>query len=82
METNETPGPCFVSPSKVKLTHTPCLSTSTSSPTDTEYHSPVSLHDTASSTHSPVAKRTQSHSQKANIQSSGEVCVSLDPAPT
>lgn len=81
--TNGTPGPSFLSSSEAELTHIQCLSTSTSSPAETESQHPVSLHDIYSNTHSPVAKRTRSHSQKADIQSSGEpVCTGVDPAPS
>ena len=80
--TNGTPGPSFFSTAEAKLTHTQFLSTSgTSSPAESQY--PASLHNTEFSTHSPVANRTRSHSQKANVQTSGEpVCIYLDPTPS
>ena len=57
---------------------TQCLSTSTSSPTESQR--PASLHNTEFSAHSPVGNRTRSHPQKANVQTSGEpVCIDLDP---
>ena len=39
--TNGTPGPSFLSSSEAKLTHTQCLSTSTSSPAETESQHPT-----------------------------------------
>ena len=57
------------------------MSTSTISPTESQY--PASLHNAEVSTNSSVANRTQSHSQKANVQTVGEpVCIDLDPTPS
>ena len=79
--TNGTPGPSFASNAEAKFTHTQCLSTSTSFPAESQY--PASLHNTEFSTHSPVGNRTRSHSQKSDVQTSGEpVCIGLDPTPT